>query len=149
VDINFLTETARENLAKLGKRLRDEFNLAQEEAIILCSTQARAGRTGYCLQQAIGDHVDVLDGYPELYSDDDTCDTESALRAIMSDSDLYETIIVVTHYEMSGKLPQLVGERFGIPTFSNEARYGEGYVFDLMKKTSDLITNNHRRAARN
>jgi phosphohistidine phosphatase SixA len=135
-DRGFLTPEGRAQMQRLGKHLASTYRLKQESTNFICSRELRALKTSHELSLAAFNDWDGT-CHHELFSNDQVCDVDAALRVTLEAAKDMKAVIVVTHSEMVEELPSYFGkwvlDKDGFP--KRTVKYGEGYAIDCEKKT--------------
>lgn len=131
-----LTAFGREDIAKLGERLKSTINGGR--ILILTSTAIRARESAEILSQILGVEIEENE---ILGSEDYMEDMEATLGLVRSKKEAADVLILVTHMEFVEEFPSLFGkEELGVDYFPYRA-IGKSEAWDINceQKTITLV----------
>lgn len=134
----FLTEEGRARAKVLQAYYKARHRFDPHETLAIHSQELRTLKT--C--QAVFPEIEEAE-HREVYSNDRHCDTESAVAVIKRYANTVTDLIVVTHLEMTGTLPQAFASAMldgaeGFPR--GELERGDCYLIDCEKKVWELLS---------
>ncbi len=138
-----LTTKGREQIGRLGQKLRAAHGLNPSGTIVICSSELRTLKTAQELMISLS--TDPIERtteicHKELFSNESICDYRSALELVKKYGEETENLIVVTHYEMVEKLTLSFGSFLEEYFHIYNVEYGEGWFIDCDKKTFEFIS---------